>query len=249
MRSINKIRSSIVIISKQLYNMKKTGFLSLIVLLLVSTINIGWVPQPQAIKEGAITYKVAFDSDDVNPMVKFMLDGSEMVIRFKDHFIRTELEMSMISTTTIVDSEKQQGIMLMSAMGNNMAVKMGEKDLKQQNPQAENVKITYLDDTKEIVGYVCKKAIMTITAQNGQSGELTMYYTEEILPENMNTQYTVQGMKGFPLQFEMNMQGTKVNMVAEQVSEENQDSALFSTEIPEGYSEMSMEDINRMQGK
>lgn len=227
--------------------MKKIAF-SFLPLLFVGLIFISWKPQPTAIKEGAITYTVAFDSPDMNPMMKQMLDGSKLIIRFKGQAIRTEFDMAMASTTTVVDNAQNKGIMLMNAMGNNIAVVMNEEDLKQQNRNPEDVNITYLDQTKEIAGYTCQKAVMDVKGQEGQSGQLTLYYTEEIRPENMNTQYTVEGMKGFPLEFEVNMQGTKVLMAAQEVTAGSQDASLFTTAVPEGYREMSMDDLQRMQG-
>ncbi len=54
--------------------------------------------------------------------------------------------------------------------------------------------IEYLDETKTIAGYTCKKAIM-----KDESGQLSMtaYYTEKI---NNQAEKKFAGLKGFPLQ-------------------------------------------------
>ncbi len=227
--------------------MKKIVYFSLIILCLISASTISWTPKPLAIDEGAITYKVDMESDEIPAMVQFMLNGSQLVIRFKDEFVRTEFDMSIASTTTIIDGKKQEGLMLMSVMGSKTAIRMGEEDLEQQNSQTAEAEITYFDETKEIAGYTCKKA--TVSVQD--EGELTLFYTEEIQPKNMKTQYTVEGLKGFPLQLQIDVPGAgmKITMVAQEVLAEKQEASLFSVKIPEGYDERTMEEFQKMQGK
>ncbi|RMG25264.1 MAG: hypothetical protein D6730_11215 [Bacteroidetes bacterium] len=230
--------------------MNKTNMYAIVGALLLSLSALSWVSAPPennaAVSEGAITYVLDMESDEIPAMAQFMLNGSGMVMRFKGDFVRTEFNMSMMSNTTIIDGAKNEGLILMSVMGQNWAIKMDKQMLEQQNEQQEEAKIVYSDETKKIAGYTCKKA--TIETKDGA---LTMYYTEKIQPKNMNTQYTNARLKGAPLQFEMKMDAanTVITMIAKEVSTDKQDPSLFSLEVPDGYEVKTMEELQSMQGK
>ena len=74
-------------------------------------------------------------------------------------------------------------------MGQKYATKMTSDDIKDE----DKPEIEYTEETKDILGYTCKKAIAT----DKEGNEVEVYYTEEI---DVKVSSSVDGIKGFPMQ-------------------------------------------------
>ncbi|MCG3166646.1 MAG: hypothetical protein POELPBGB_02426 [Bacteroidia bacterium] len=212
----------------------------LIVLLIVSTSIFtscdSLKPGAGKISEGKIAYNIDFEGSEMGMLEKQLLQMAKLTISFKDAMMKTEFDMGMMATTVVVDGNAKSGLMLISAMGNKTAAKMSAGDLQKQEQAKGNYTVEYSDETKEIAGYTCKKA--TLKMENGAN--LTLYYSEDIQPAKMNTEFTYSEIKGFPLEMQIDMNGMKFNMVASKVDGTPLPADYFSMAIPEGYTETDM---------
>ena len=120
--------------------------------------------------EGHITYSIEASTD--NPEMQMaiaMLQGSTMDLYFKEKSTRSEMKMgTMMTITTITNEADGNVLMLMGGMMGNNAVRSTMEELEVQKEEAEkpNYEVTLSDETKEIVGYTCKKA--TLVSEDGE---------------------------------------------------------------------------------
>jgi GLPGLI family protein len=135
--------------------------------------------------------------------------------------------------------------MLMSGMIGFNAIKTTLRELEAQNQEAPKVEITLVGEKKDILGFECKKAIL----MDEQGNESTFWYTEEIVVSKKGQNYLNDKVPGFPLEYDINNSGFKMTMTAssaEKSLKKNERNELFNLTVPEGYKEMSLEDLKNM---
>ncbi|MBL4585814.1 MAG: DUF4412 domain-containing protein [Flavobacteriales bacterium] len=193
--------------------------------------------------EGSVTYGIEYKDLPAEMAAMEAMLPDEMTIRIKGDKSRIEQSMGMgMSQIVISDAKTESGILLMDMMGKKTAIEMSKEELEKLNAKKKEnePKIEYLDGSKEIAGYKCKKArILT-----GASGSIDVYYTDE-LPASAHKEF--EGLKGFPLEYSVNSGPMNMIMSATNVTKEKLDKTLF--DIPEGYEKQSFDEFQKsMQG-
>lgn len=198
------------------------------------------------IKEGSVTYSVSVDG--MPPEQAAMMKGMELSVSFKDKKSRVDFSMTMGTTITVSDDDGSLTLMDMMGMKNYM--KMTKADLEKENKknQGTEPKITYTEEKKTIAGYECKKAFVEVKSQKGEMEKVNVWYCEK-LPNTGGGKSMSQfkGLKGAPLEFESNQGPMKMKMTATKVSLAPVPDSQFKLST-EGYTEMKMEDMKKMQG-
>lgn len=192
--------------------------------------------------EGTIVYGLEYKDlpAEMAPMAAMLPD--EMTTQIKGDKTRLEQSLGMgMSQITITDMKKESGVLLMNMMGKKMAVEMSKDDLKEMDKKKADKKpeFKYVDGTKKIAGYDCKKALVVIEG----AGEMEIYYTED-LPAGASKQY--EGLKGFPLEYTIDSGQFKMKMTAKTVKQETLGADLFN--IPDGYDKMTFEEFKTSMG-
>jgi hypothetical protein len=204
----------------------------------------------KAMTNGSIHYTMEMDSD--NPMAA-MMGEMNMIVSFKDHLFRTDVEMmgGMATTKIILDTKKQDGLMLMEVpmMGKNIAVEMTEEDMANMEQANEGTPPTFKyfkNKTKKICGYKCYKVEATV---EGADGPMNLYVTEQISPSGKTQiQKQLPGLKGFPLSYEVNQMGMVMTITATKVDKKAPAKSEFDLTVPEGYEKMTVEELGKMGG-
>lgn len=214
---------------------------SLVLLFILLAASIVFV-NAQKTDQGKITYEISYPDADL-PDDQMAMMPTEMSMQFKDSKSRVDMKMGMgMSTSVISDSKTKTATTLMDMMGNKMAIKMTEADLKKQkekNGTAEaDVKIT--DVTKQIAGYNCKKAVITT-----KDGSYDIYYTDDIMNKGQIDE-TYKGIKGMLMEYQIKQGEMTMKMLAKSMSADKIDEKVF--EIPSDYKEMTQEDMKKMFG-
>lgn len=213
----------------------KSLFLTLSALLITVSASFAQLTQ------GHIEYTIEITTDNPDmEMAVSMFQGSKMNIYFKEDASRTEITMgSLMTNITITDFTTQNSILLMSGMMGNkaMILESSEEDM-------EDFEVVLLDESKEILGYECKKAILT----NEDGLELFYWYTEDIaFQPKPNSNIELPGM---PLQFQMAQSDMLMTMTASQLNKKfKETNGMFSTEVPEGYELTTPEELQGSFGK
>lgn len=201
------------------------------------------------IKEGSVTYKMEFQSDhEEQQMAITMMENSTMGIYFKGNYTRADVSMgTMMKIITVTNSKDENVLLVMdvSMMGMKYAVKSNLKEFEKYNDEKESeVTVQLVAGSKDILGYSCKKALVTDEKDN----ETIYWYTEGIKISKRGQSYLNEDIPGFPLEYEMFQDGMKIKMMATKFVEEIVDEeGIFNMEIPEGFEEKTLEEF--MSGK
>jgi GLPGLI family protein len=199
-------------------------------------------------KKGKITYDMSFSSD--NPEMAMglsMMSGSKMIMSFMPGKSRSEVSMGMMGTMTTISDEKSKKILsLTNMMGMKYAIESTLEDSKAAASEQEKPKVEITNETKEIMGYKCTKAIMTTNA-DGEAQTITMWYTKDITAFTGGQQYYNEDMPGFPMQISLSREGMNVDMTVTNI-EKKVDKKAFDMKVPEGYEVKTQEELMQMMG-
>lgn len=205
------------------------------------------------ITEGQVSYDIEVsgaEGDSTAQMAANFLSGSKMKITFSDALTRTDMQMGAFMNMSTLVNEEEDVLMLMNAMGSKTAITGTLDEAKQMNQSSEEdqkAKIETMDDTKKIAGYTCKKAVAT----SPEGDKTTFWYTDKIEANTEGQQYFDSQIPGFPLQFEAQIQGMTMLVVATEVKEElsKEQKVNLTMQVPEGFTQMTIEEFMQQQAQ
>jgi GLPGLI family protein len=198
----------------------------------------------QKISEGKVVYDITYPDTDM-PDEQMAMMPTESSMFFKGTQSRVEMKMGMgMNQVVLFDNKNKVMTMLMDMMGSKTAVKMTEEDLKKQKEKTgkSDYQIKVTDETKDVAGYKCKKAI--VTTKDG--GTFDLYFTDQITFKNGDWASEFKGVDGFPLQYKITQGEMTMQLTAKTVSKEKVDDALFT--VPSDYKYMTQEEMMKMYG-
>lgn len=200
-------------------------------------------------QEATIKYELTMESDDPEVQSQMaMMANSTMTMYMKGEKFRQETNMGngLMVTTSIVDGETKKGIILMEGMMGKVASPFDTDEQKEQSEEEEvDVEIEFTDETKEILGFNCKKAII----YDEEGNELIYWYTEELAAPENEGKYLNEKIPGMPLEFSIEQpQVTMVFKAVEYDDKVKKAKEKFDTSVPKGYTEKSLKEIQKMGG-
>ena len=157
---------------------------------------------------------------------------------------RTEISMGMGKNITIYNAEYNSAVSLIDMMGQKLAIKMTPEDLDKEAAETGDVEVVHLDETKDILGYSCKKALVKV---KDSGDEFEVYYTEELstgIENHGNPMF--KDIKGMMMEFVMEQNGMKMHFLAVSVDKKKVSKKDF--EVPEGYEEITEEEMQSRFG-
>jgi GLPGLI family protein len=188
--------------------------------------------------EGKVIYTIIYK--DLPQEMKAMegMLPKDMTILMKGNKSRVEQSQMMGKNVIVSDMDQKNGFMEMDMAGQKLRINISTEEFEQKSNQMPNIE--YLDETKTIAGYPCKKAIM-----KDENGLLTMtvFYTEKITNKS---QTEFAGLKGFPLQYSMKQQNMTMEMTATEVTRESISDDTFKKS--DGYQDITQADLQKMMG-
>lgn len=198
----------------------------------------------KVISEGKLIYEISYPDMELDANMAAMLP-TESIVYFNEEFSRTETAMGMgMSSASIVNSKTGSVTTLMDMMGTKSAIIMTDEQAKDafKKREASPFKVEITNETKEIAGYTCKKAILK-DASTQTSFEV--YFTDKVNSyAQMMTEW--KDLKGCPMQFTIEQGGMKFQMVAKSVSAETVTADRFK--IPSDYKVVTQEEMMKMLG-
>jgi hypothetical protein len=108
----------------------------------------------------------------------------------------------------------------------------------------DNMIINRTDETKEILGFKCRKAIITFTDSDYT---YSVYYTTEINVNNLNSTNPYKKIEGALMEFELNMYYFKLHFTADKFLPDYKFDSRFS--IPGNYQELTRDQMCRLLGR
>lgn len=187
------------------------------------------------ISEGYFLYIVKATAVDTSLETKQkigMLQNNSMELSFSGQKARIDFVMgSAMTSTIIVDNTIPKGLSLNKGPQGAFAAYLGARELQKNfMPSDSTARIELINESKVILGFNCKKAILY------QNGDVTVYwYTNEIEIDKSNHQVINSMIPGFPLNFYTVKEGIRIEYIISNYSLEVDESKEFSLAVPEGY--------------
>lgn len=194
--------------------------------------------------KGVITYKITLEGTSLPEEMKAMMPKT-MTLTIKGNMAKMEMITGMGKTVAITNGTDKTSISLIDMMGQKFAVKMTAEEINKEMAKSEgDYKVEITNETKEIVGYTCKKAII----RNIDDGEeAIVFFTTELGTREINfnnPQY--KDIDGAMLEFEMPNPEFSMHFIATSVESKNVADAEF--EIPAGYQIKTQAELQQMFG-
>lgn len=198
--------------------------------------------------KGRVSYDVFVSSDDpqTSAYVENM-EGSVLELYFGEGKVRTEMYMGdLMSTISISIDGNDTTLTLLDGMMGKIAMKTTLEDLDDEQRLAYTERDVELveGETKEVMGYNCKKAIVTTADEN----EAIVWYTEDLVPAYRGGMYLYDEIPGVPLEMSSAWGKMDMKMVAFDYSKKlKKPEKLFNMEIPKGFTLRTQEEMKEMR--
>lgn len=193
--------------------------------------------------KGVVTYTITIEGSGVTDEMKAMMPKT-MTMTIKGNKAKMEMIMSMGKTITISDGDSKSTISLMDMMGQKIAIHSTPEEIMKDLTDAPAVAVELTSETKDILGYSCKKAIITSVEDDL---EMTVYYTEELGTKELNFDNPqFKDINGLMMEFEMPNEMFSMHFTAVSVEKKNVEDSEFT--IPEGYTVKTKEEMKSMFG-
>ncbi len=233
-------------LTKKYFTMKKHGqiFLSLLIACIIVT---GQVFANGKEFKGIIVYNITYTESELDPGLLAMMPKT-MKVMIKDHMSCTEMKMGMGNTIIIYNSEEKNAITLIDFMGQKYALQISPEEIEAEIEKSQEVSVEITDETKEIAGYTCKKAIIKIKEKGSEKEkEHYVYYTDELGSESMNYYNPVfKDIKGVMLEYVTVEDDISMKFTAISIDKKNVSDKEF--EVPEGYKVVTKSEFESMFG-
>lgn len=189
--------------------------------------------------QGTVVYSIEYIEvpKEVEGMESML--PQETIMSVSGDLVRVEQDIMGGSQIILVDNQKKESHVIMNLMGQKLDVFLSKEEIEAAEDETPDMKVEELTGSKKILGYRCRKALIT----NPDTGDTqTVYYTKKLEIEHKD----FKNLKGFPLEYYTSQQGMKIKMTATSVTRKNLPAFFF--EVPDGYTRMTMEELTEMMG-
>lgn len=154
---------------------------------------------------------------------------------------RSEITNSLFSSTTIYDANTGFGVILKEVSGQKLLIRMNPENWTERNRMYDGIVYKNTNETKEIAGYKCFKAV----GLTKSGAVITVYYTRDIIPENRGYEPPFRTLEGLPLEYEMTNGNLRIRYKIARINLNPVPVSKF--DIPaSGYREMNYEDSKKV---
>lgn len=189
---------------------------------------------------GKVTYAVRYDDTDLSDEDLSMLP-SEAVIVFKGDRMRMDMSMGLgMSSAVIV--QRDQVYTLMDVLGDKFAIRTNREEIRKDSKDPDAYRLKQLTgDFKDIAGHRCRKAVLECKGQE----DMTVWYTDR-MKSSATWYYQMDGIEGFPMEFDLKAAGMSVRMAAVSVQDSEPSDGVFN--VGTEYRIMKQEEVAKMLG-
>lgn len=197
-----------------------------IISLFVATVLLA---QQRVVAECTVTYSISADST-TDATMQEVLKRSAKTVYIKGNDCRTDLTNPTFKQSTIYDKATGEAFILREFGNNKVMTKFTKAEWQEINKNAEGIALTPTNETKNILGYECKKAIL----QTKDGGSSIIYYAIAITPSVKQFEYQFKDVPGLVLEYEVSQNGKVRKYVATKINLNPVSASLF-TEPTSGY--------------
>lgn len=162
-------------------------------------------------------------------------------VYIKGNKSRSEMASALFSSDAIYDGNTGFGVILKEVNGQKLLIRMNPDNWAERNRMYEGVVFKNTNETQEIAGYKCMKAM----GQTKSGMTVTVLYTREIVPENRQYDPLFRNLDGLPLEYELSNGTVRIRYRIARIDLNPVPVSKF--DIPSsGYREMKYEDSKKM---
>jgi len=169
--------------------------------------------------KGRITYVISYEGDALTPMQKSQLPTT-LTVKVLGTMSHTEIVNGPAIITMIERPDEHVEITMVEFMDKKAGVTTYDSTVV-DTTFLYNTEIEYSDDTKEIAGYTCKKAVVTFTLKkqedDSEDQTLVVYYCPELGGAELNVASEYEGIPGRLLEFYKVTPGLISKVVASEI--------------------------------
>jgi GLPGLI family protein len=218
------------------------------IMVLLLTIAAGTMANPPSGFKGVIKYKIDYTGEGITDQMKSFLPKT-MTTKYRGSMTRTDMNMPMgLGKTIKLKNGTEMTVTTMFDMADQkVAMKADMDQILDELADEPDVTVDFKDEQKEILGYMCNKAIIKFTDETGSKQRLTAYYSEE-LGTNANHFDTKQfkDIKGILLEFQLYNSRFTMSFTATSVEKGGVSKKDFV--IPDDYEMKTREEIDAIFG-
>ena len=161
--------------------------------------NLLVVAQQRVVAECTVAYQVTFEDVNVNKDVQNALQLSSKTVYIKGNDCRIDLTSPSLNQSVIYEKLNGSAIVLREFGNNKFMTKLSPEKWMAANKQYKDMTISLIDETKIILGYDCKKAMLNL-----KDGTVyTIYYATTIIPSVKEFEYPFKDLPGFVLEYQI----------------------------------------------
>jgi GLPGLI family protein len=195
--------------------------------------------------EGVINYKITYP-DSKYTEAQMNMFPKVMTVSVKGSMARTEMNVGGGTTVEIVDYVAKTKIALINMMGQKYAIKQTSAEIEKENADQPKGAVTITNETKNIAGYTCKKAIVTIN-DDGVKSTLEVWFTEELGGKDVNFDNPMyKDINGVLLEFSIKTPQITMRLSASSI--EKKSIAQKDFEIPADFTITTQEELKSKFG-
>ncbi|MCF8226492.1 MAG: DUF4412 domain-containing protein [Bacteroidales bacterium] len=201
---------------------------------------------------GTVDYKYNLKGENAQAMAGMMPE--KMVIKYGDNGVVVEMKGGMMSGMmgkTVVNGKTGEAFMVREA--EKVIYVVSNEEIQAEAEKVEKPEIEEFDDTREILGYNCRKYVQTVNA-DGMSMSQTIWVTKDLKsPDYKGDAFLGMGMSaqntfyydidGFPMLIEVDAPGMPVTIELEVTNIEFGKIAESEFEKPAGYTVKPFSDM------
>lgn len=192
--------------------------------------------------KGIITYAMSY-SGEIDAATAAQ-QPKTMTLSIYENKSRMTIPLGPVTLELITNGDSKTLITLLDLMGDKKYYKMTTEEIEKEIAEDPKPEIKYLEETKTIAGYTCKKAEYSTTDEDGNTSTTIVYYTEELGGDLLNYGGQFNGLKGVPLEYESTREGIITKVSATEVKKGKvKDTDML---IPSDYTELTPEEKQQM---
>lgn len=189
-------------------NAMKVSFFVIIIELLISNWGIGQGIDRKTIYDCKVTFDVSVIDTQANTKVRNEVSKTVKVSYVKGNKSRNDFISPGFLQTTIFSSQTDTVVVLKEVGNAKYLSYLDTMSLKGQNDKYDAIRFSTTTDSKNILGYECKKA----QAQYPDGTYAFVYYAPAIEPSNKDFQKQFKELPGFVLEYEAFLEDGKTRV-------------------------------------
>lgn len=185
--------------------------------------------QHSDIDEGSIKFKITYlKSEQESPIIALL--PSTIMMRFKNDKVLLEMQGWLgIFRSSFIKNDDNNAYTLLKILNQKYLYVSEPNEGYYGMRKVDNMKIDFDNQTKDIIGFDCKHANITIS----DSCKFDVYYTDDIKIKNATANTPLDKIPGMLMEFQLEMNGIPMHLEAIEFLNEEVPESSF--EIPEDY--------------